>query len=119
VNWISPRRVRELSVLGEEGLFVLDYAAQTLDFYPPAQSASRQATTPLWSAPASRPSAAAVSIAVEPKEPLVEELTAFLTALRDGAEMPVTGADALAALAVADALTLSARTGRPVTPTRE
>jgi predicted dehydrogenase len=119
VNWLSPRRVRDLTVLGDEGLFALDYAAQTLDYYPPAQSASRQGSTPLWSAPASRPSAAAVSIPVVPQEPLAAELSAFVAALRDGSEMPVTGADALAALAIADALTLSARTGRPVTPARE
>jgi predicted dehydrogenase len=119
VNWLSPRRVRDLTVLGEEGLFVLDYTAQTLDFYPPAQSAARQATTPRWSAPASRPSAAAISIPIEPKEPLAEELAAFVSALRTGREMPVTGADALAALAIADALTRSSRVGRPLTPARE
>ena len=33
VNWLTPRKVRELSVLGERGLFVLDYLAQTLEFY--------------------------------------------------------------------------------------
>ena len=56
-----------------------------------------------------------MSIPVEPREPLVLELGAFVEAVRDGAPMPVTAEDALAALAIADALTLSARTGQSVT----
>jgi predicted dehydrogenase len=58
------------------------------------------------------------SIPVEPLEPLQQELAAFVAAIRDGAPPPVTAADALATLAVADALTESARTGLPALPAR-
>jgi predicted dehydrogenase len=119
VNWLSPRRVRELTVLGEDGLFALDYAAQTLDFFPAAPSTPRQAVTQPWSLTANRPADAGVRIPVEPREPLAEELSAFVEALRRGTDMPVTGEDALAALAIADALTESARTRQPITPARE
>ena len=53
---------------------------------------------------------------IEPREPLERELSAFAAALRDGTPPLVTADDALAALAVADALTESAKTGRPVVP---
>jgi UDP-N-acetylglucosamine 3-dehydrogenase len=118
VNWITPRKVRELSVLGNRGLFVLDYLAQTLEFYEsePSESAGgagrgwQTLTTLLGGAEAG------VRIPIAPREPLEHELSAFATALRDGTPPLVTADDALAALAVADALTESAKTGRPVAP---
>ncbi len=58
-------------------------------------------------------------IPVEKREQLVQELSAFVQALRDGNPMPVTGEDALQTLAVADALTLSARTGEAVKVRRD
>jgi predicted dehydrogenase len=94
VNWLSPRRVRELSVLGEDGMFLLDYAAQALTLY-------RQGSDP-------------VTIPVARRDQLEAELGAFVTALRDGQPMPVTARDGLIAVAVADAITLSARKGKPV-----
>jgi len=116
VNWLSPRRLRELSVLGEDGVLVLDYAAQTLDLYrAPAQ---RQGPVQGWAASRSGGGVEAVRIPIEPREQLVLELEAFASALRDGRPMPVSAQDALAALAVADALTESARSGRPVVPER-
>jgi UDP-N-acetylglucosamine 3-dehydrogenase len=107
VNWFSPRRVRDLTVLGDKGLFTLDYAAQTLSFQ--ARQDEREgprvgwSTTPLGEAE--------TSIPIEPKEPLVEEIAAFVDAVRNGTDMPVSPADALAALTVAEAVTESARKG--------
>jgi myo-inositol 2-dehydrogenase/D-chiro-inositol 1-dehydrogenase len=53
-------------------------------------------------------------IPIQRREQLAAELAAFVEAVRSGTEMPVTGSDALKTLAVADALTQSARTGQPV-----
>ena len=100
VTWLSPRRVRELSVLGEKGLIVAGYAdfrSPTLELQP---FGAREG----------------VAIPIEPQEPLAAELAAFVAAVRDGAPLLVTADDGLAALAVCDALTQSARTGRPVKP---
>ncbi len=114
VNWLSPRRVRDLTVLGETGMFVLRYAAQSLELYrTPARSGPVQG----WSLGGDK-GKPAETIAIEPREQLVEELTAFLDAVRRHEPMPVSAEDGLAALAIADALTQSARTGRPVTPAR-
>jgi predicted dehydrogenase len=122
VNWLSPRKVRELSVLGEHGLLVADYAdfrAPRLEFHP-AQALEESPATdegPLVKLRGEEPPPAQ-SLPVEPREPLRDELTAFIGAVRSGTPMPVPAEDALATLAIADALTESARTGRPVIPAR-
>ena len=112
VNWLSPLRIRELTVLGTKGIFVLDYAAQTLEFH---QAATRPPGAPRdWSTEASRLRDPNAQIPVQRREQLAQELSAFVEAVRGKGPMPVTGEDALHTLAVADALTESARTGQPV-----
>jgi len=112
VNWLSPLRIRELTVLGTEGIFVLDYAAQTLEFH---EASTRPAGAPReWSTEASHLRDASAQIPIKRREQLEHELSAFVDAVRTGTPMPVTGEDALRTLAVADALTESARTGRPM-----
>jgi predicted dehydrogenase len=117
VNWLSPLRIRELTVLGTKGIFVLDYAAQTLEFHAAAPRPSTAGRD--WSTEASRLRDPAAQIPIERREQLVVELTAFVEAVRDGGPMPVSGEDALQTLAVADALTQSARTGLPVKVRRD
>lgn len=114
VNWLSPRRLRDLSVLGENGLLVLDYAAQTLERF--AAPESRSGPVVGWSL--SRPGSAGLgaSISIEPREQLVLELQGFVDAVRGRAPLEVTCEDALAALSIADALTTSARTGKSLRP---
>lgn len=118
VNRLSARIVRELSVLGTGGEFVLDYRAQSLEFRP-AQSLQSDAATPQQETPIVRlqglEPGVAVPIAVEHGEPLLAELSAFVDAVRSGGPMPVSNHDALAALEIADALTESGRSGRAVT----
>jgi UDP-N-acetylglucosamine 3-dehydrogenase len=95
VNWLSPRRVRDLTVVGEHGTFVVDYATQCLSLYR-------------------TPGEAAIEISVSHHDQLEAELNAFVTAVQIGSPVPVSAKDGLAAVAIADALTLSARTGQPV-----
>jgi UDP-N-acetylglucosamine 3-dehydrogenase len=115
VNWLSPRRLRDLTILGDKGMFTLDYAAQTLEFVP----ASGPLSSPSIGWPATQVQEGdAQQIDIEPREQLPEEIGAFLDAVRDAKPMPVSGEDALAALAIADAITESARSGRPVRPKR-
>ena len=56
----------------------------------------------------------AQEISITREDQLEVELGAFVAAVRSGTTMPVTAEDGLAAVAVADALTRSARLGRPV-----
>jgi predicted dehydrogenase len=117
VNRLSARIVRELSVLGTGGEFVLDYRAQSLEFRP-AQALQADAM-PRQEAPIVRLQGAnpgaPIAIEVEHREPLLAELSAFVDAVRDGTSMPVSNQDALAALEIGDALVQSGRTGLAVT----
>jgi len=112
VSWLTARRVRDLAIVGETGMFVLRYAGQTLEHY---KTPSRSGPLQGWSLASGPEEGTAVSVPVEPREQLVLELGAFVEAVRARAPMPVTAEDGLAAVAIADALTLSARTGESVT----
>jgi UDP-N-acetylglucosamine 3-dehydrogenase len=98
VNWLTPLKVRRLSVLAEKGLIEADYLSQQVTLYrggdgvPPRDAAPR-------------------AMPVEKAEPLRLELGAFTEAVRRGVAPPVTAADGLAALEVASLLVESARTG--------
>jgi UDP-N-acetylglucosamine 3-dehydrogenase len=122
VNRISTRKVRELSVIGERGLLVASYAdfrSATLEFQPsqalegssrgPTGESSRLHLRGDEPGPVTQ-------IELKPHEPLAQELSAFVNSLRHGTPMLVTGEDALAALAIADAITESARLGEAVVP---
>jgi UDP-N-acetylglucosamine 3-dehydrogenase len=117
VNWLSPLRIRELTVLGTKGILVLDYAAQTLEFHAAASRPAGAARD--WSTESSRLRDPQAQIPIEPREQLLLELSAFVEALRNSEPMPVSGEDALQTLAVADALTQSARSGKTVTVRRD
>jgi predicted dehydrogenase len=97
VNWLSARRIRDLTVMGERGTFHLDYASQCLTLY-------------------STPGEPGTPLPVERQDQLQAELSAFVEAVKHGTPMPVTGQDGLQAVLIADALTQSARTGQPVSP---
>jgi predicted dehydrogenase len=113
VNWLSPLRLRDLTVLGEDGLFLLQYAAQTLKLY---RSPPRSGPVQGWSLVTNPDGDPAYTVPIEPHEQLVAELEAFTNAAREGTPPPVAPQDGLAALAIADAITASARSGQPVTP---
>ncbi len=115
VNWLTPTKIRELSVLGERGMFVVDYLARELtffenDFHPRDQQGD-------WAARHLKGvSEGPVHVLqVEKREPLRVELEAFVRAVREGGPPAVSPEDALAAIAVADALVRAARTGEGVT----
>ncbi len=112
VNWLSPLKVRELLVLGERGLFRLDYIRQELAFYQSCPRAKRRVGRPPALSPDPTASGAAPqSIPIEKEEPLQVELEAFLAAVRADTETPVSGADAIVALHIAERLVESARQG--------
>jgi predicted dehydrogenase len=83
VDRVTPRKVRELTVLGERGMFVVDYLTQDLWFYENGENRKGEA----W-AEISRLRGASegrvIKYVVEKKEPLRLELEAFVTAVREG-----------------------------------
>ena len=101
VNWLTPIKVREIAVLGERGLFVADELRQELRFFESAEAAAEA-------------QAVLVSFPGAGEAPLRAELAAFLRVARGEAPPPVSAADGIAALRVAEALLESARRGEAV-----
>jgi predicted dehydrogenase len=114
VNWLTPAKIREISVLGERGMFVVDYLARELTFFENEHArdlAGDWAAHHLKGVSEGR----RVEIEIDKREPLRVELEAFVTAVRDGTPVAVSAEDGLAAMAAAEALVRSARTGESVT----
>ncbi len=108
INWLTPTKERSLSVLCEKGMFVVDYAAQSLSFYENfAASAREGAYASVTEGPMTR-------YPIANREPLRAELEAFRDAVRGGTGAPVPAADGMAALAVAEALVASSVEGVPI-----
>jgi predicted dehydrogenase len=116
VNWLTSVKVRRLALVGEAGMFVVDYLTQELLFYErestgaaclPGQGTSPAALTGGGEGVMTR-------IPVEKKEPLRAELEAFVESVARGSPSPMPAEDALAAVEVATRLVESGRTGRVV-----
>jgi predicted dehydrogenase len=114
VNWLTPTKIRELTVLGERGMFVVDYLARELASY--ANPGAAPSGDPEWAAHHGKgvTEGPRQEIAVEKREPLRAELEAFVRAVRDGTPVAVTAEDGLAAMRAAQALIDAAQTGEAV-----
>jgi predicted dehydrogenase len=108
INWLTPTKVRETIVLGESGMFRVDDLTQDLYYYENAQIGEE-----LWRdlrVIKGVSEGQMVRYAVQRQEPLKAELEAFLSALEEGKDVPVSGQDGLAALELAMALVKSGNT---------
>jgi len=108
INWLTPTKMRETLVLGEKGLFRVDDLMQDLYFYE-----NTQAIGELWSpfrAIRGVSEGSMTRFPIKRQEPLKAELRAFIDAVREGHEMPVTGQDGLDALRLSLALVESGKT---------
>jgi predicted dehydrogenase len=108
INWLTPTKQRALTVLCAKGMFVVDYAAQSLTFYENFAAVAREgAIASVTEGPMTR-------YPIAYQEPLRLELEAFRDALLAGGPAPVSAGDGIAALAVSEALVQSARDHLPV-----
>lgn len=113
VNWLTPTKVRELTVTGEGGMFVVNYHSQDLYFYENPHANVE------WDALAGMrgpDEGDMIRYAFERREPLALQWHAFLAAMRDGGEPPVRGEDGLAALSIARAIQRSGERHEVVVP---
>jgi UDP-N-acetylglucosamine 3-dehydrogenase len=110
VNWLTPDKQRRVAVLGEDGMFEVDYLRQSLTF---TRGSIDLAPTYLGGyAPTF--TGEAVALPVEPAEPLRLELHAFISAVRSGGRSPVSAHDGLMALTLANLLLASSSETRPL-----
>ncbi len=98
INWLTPVKVRKLTVTGERGMYEADYLSQDLVFYANGD-------------PGAMTEGEMTRRAVERREPLVVELSEFVAAIRTGAPPPVAARDAMIAMLLARAMVDSAARG--------
>lgn len=102
VNWLTPAKVRELQVMGERGMFKVDYLTQDLYFYENAVTQG-----PNWdplSVMRGVSEGRMIRHAVAKAEPLRTELSQFLSAVTGKPALIVSGEDGIQALKLAHAL---------------
>lgn len=112
IDWLTPTKIREISVTGERGMFRVDLLTQDLYFFEnsaiPSQGwASLEALRGISEG-------RMIRYVVMKKEPLRAELEAFVTAIRESLPVAVTGEDGRFALALAQAMIASGHQGGPV-----
>lgn len=112
VNWLTPVKIRELTVVGDGGMYRLDYLTQNLSFYENSHIG-------YWSDIGGRQGVSEgnmVRYRIERQEPLRVELEAFVDTIRGKETIPLVPlSDGIAAVALAEALKRSASTHRAVT----
>jgi predicted dehydrogenase len=110
VDWLTPAKRRTLTVVGEEGMFELDYLSQRLTF-----TRSIDTTNPRMIAGyAPTFEGESVDLPLETHEPLAAQLDGFLTIVREGGRPVVDAEDGRWAVLLADALLQSARERRTI-----
>lgn len=112
-NWITPAKVREITITGEKGMFVVDYVGQELRFF---ENPSADVEWPALAGIRGPAEGDMVRYALRHQEPLRSEWEAFLAALEADGPAPVTGRDGLAALSVGRAIQRSASESAAVAP---
>jgi UDP-N-acetylglucosamine 3-dehydrogenase len=97
-NWLTPRKIRTLTVTGTEGIINVEYIGQTVSI-----ENQKHIYQPF----------------IETAEPLRLELESFINSIVRDTPQEVTGEDGLRALKVCEAAIESARIGRPVVNNRD
>lgn len=82
-SWVTPTKVRELWVTGDKGMFVLDYLAQDLCYYPgsPSVDADRPGAWNVLDIPRGGAENCMVRYGIRRAEPLFVELSSFVGAI--------------------------------------
>jgi UDP-N-acetylglucosamine 3-dehydrogenase len=113
VNWLTPAKVRELTVTGEGGTFVLNYLTQELFHY------SHPTEPTNWDILANMRGAGEgnmIRYALARREPLLVQWETFLPALNGIGRPLASGYDGYAALSTARAIQRSGASHETVTP---
>lgn len=111
VNWITPRKVRSLTITGDRGMFCCDLIAQELLFY------ENEVTHDQWdnlSILRGVSEGNVLGIRIPRYEPLASELADFVESLQSGRQPLVTGIDGLETLRLALQFVESGRTNQIV-----
>jgi len=111
VNWLTPDKVRQLTVTGERGMFVVDYVNQHLTLYENARTAEGWETLAIFEGVSAGD---VVRFAIPRVEPLRAQLDAFVRAVRGEAPVAVSGDDGVRAVQLAFAAIDAAKSGHTI-----
>jgi predicted dehydrogenase len=98
VNWITPTKVRRLTVTGSRGMFRCDLISQELYFYENEIAPSQWDTLSILRGVSE---GNVLGIRINRVEPLASELSDFVKAVKTGSKPLITGEDGLETLKVA------------------
>ena len=98
INWLTPTKIRELSILGERGMFHVNYLTQELYFYENNYAKGWEGMIALMGVSEGR----ITKYEVRKREPLVEQLERFVAATMNGEEHLINGEDGMRAVYLAE-----------------
>jgi UDP-N-acetylglucosamine 3-dehydrogenase len=116
VNWMTPTKIRRLTVTGARGFLDCDLLSQQLFFYENEAAPSQWDTLSILRGVSE---GNVLGIRIQRHEPLAAELIDFTSAVRDGRPPTVTGEDGMQTLRLALEFVRSAKEGRPITVAAE
>jgi len=108
INWLTPTKIRELSVIGERGMFVVNYLTQDLTLYENVSTVVSPDVFAVMGVVEGR----MIRFPVQRFEPLKAEIQSFVAAVREDRKPLVDGDEGVRALYLAR---LIARSGREQT----
>ncbi|MAS32554.1 MAG: oxidoreductase [Anaerolineaceae bacterium] len=98
VNWITPKKVRMLTITGARGMFSCDLLSQELFFYENETAPSQWDTLSVLRGVNE---GNILGIRIQRHEPLAAEINDFVSAVRDGREPTVSGYEGMETLRIA------------------
>lgn len=111
INWLTPTKIRELSVTGERGMFLADYLTQDLYYY---ENSYKDGGWEMLGILRGVGEGNMIRLRIEKKEPLRAELESFVEAIIDDREPLVTGSDGLKTLTLAQWMVRSGQTNEAI-----
>lgn len=97
-NWLTPKKVREITITGEKGMFFANYLTQELYFY---ENEFTRNNFDYNGGFMNVIEGKKRKIEIENREPLKNELESFIGCILENRQPPVTGEDGLDALNIA------------------
>ena len=111
INWLTPTKIRELALLGERGMFLVNYLTQDFYFYENAFTNGQwDGLSMLMGVSEGR----RIKYEVKRREPLRVELEDFVSCVLYGGRPEVTGEEALRTVFLAQKMIESGDTGRVI-----
>ncbi len=100
VNWLTPTKIRELSLIGEKGMFLVNYLTQDLYFYENEYRNGNWEDLAIMGVSEGR----RIRYNIKRKEPLLAELESFVGAVENDTDTQIGGEEALRAVHLAQRL---------------